>query len=71
MTDENIVFELRNETRVGDTVTFIIPGQVAGISVALRELINAKNGDRVSKMAAGMGNTIFDSACLDWGWGGR
>ncbi len=59
VTDENIVFELRNETRVGDTVTFIIPGQIDGVSVTLSELINAKNGESVQKMAAGMGNTIL------------
>jgi hypothetical protein len=28
------------------------------VSVELPELINAKNGERVQKMAAGMGNTI-------------
>ena len=44
VTDENIVFELRNETRVGDTVTFIIPGQIDGVAVELKELI--KNGCR-------------------------
>ena len=59
VTDEHIVFELRNETRIGDVVTFIVPGQVDGISVELQELINAKNGDCVQKMAAGMGNTIL------------
>ncbi len=59
VTDENIVFELRNETRVGDTVTFIIPGQIDGVAVELKELINAKNGESMPKMAAGMGNTIL------------
>ncbi len=59
VTDENIVFELRNETHVGDTVTFIIPGQIDGVAVELKELINAKNGESVPKMAAGMGNTIL------------
>lgn len=57
--DKNITFELRNETRVGDTVTFIIPGQIDGVAVELKELINAKNGESVPKMAAGMGNTIL------------
>lgn len=57
--DENVSFELRNETRVGDTVTFIVPGRVDGVSVELKEMINAKNGESVAKMAAGMGNTIL------------
>lgn len=59
VTNEHVLFELRNETRAGDTVTFIVPGQVAGISVTLPELINAKNGESVPKLAAGMGNTIL------------
>ncbi|MBR4860355.1 MAG: U32 family peptidase C-terminal domain-containing protein, partial [Alphaproteobacteria bacterium] len=57
--DENVSFELRNETRVGDTVTFIVPGRVDGVSVELKEMINAKNGESVQKMAAGMGNAIL------------
>ena len=59
VTDEHIVFELRNETRVGDLVTFIVPGRIDGVSVTLKELINAKNGESVPKMAAGMGNAIL------------
>ena len=59
VTDEHIAFELRNETRVGDEITFIVPGQIDGVSVELKELINAKNGESVQKMAAGMGNTIL------------
>ena len=59
VTDEHIAFELRNETRVGDEITFIVPGQIDGISIKLNQLINAKNGESVPKMAAGMGNTIL------------
>ena len=59
VTDENIAFELRNETRAGDEITFILPGTMDSVSVKLPELINAKNGERVQKMAAGMGNTIL------------
>ena len=59
VTDEHIAFELRNETRVGDEITFIVPGQIDGVSVELKELINAKNGESVQKLAAGMGNTIL------------
>ena len=57
--DINITFELRNETRVGDKITFILPGTMDSVSVRLPELINAKNGDRVEKLAAGMGNNIL------------
>lgn len=59
VTDENITFELRNETHAGDTITFIVPGSVSGVSVKLEKLINAKNGEAVEKMAAGMGNSIL------------
>ena len=57
--DENITFELRNETRVGDEITFVLPGTMDSVTVKLTELINAKNGERVEKMAAGMGNSIL------------
>lgn len=59
VTDENITFELRNETHRGDTITFILPHTMDSVSVQLSELINAKNGERVEKMAAGMGNSIL------------
>lgn len=57
--DENITFELRNETRIGDEITFVLPGTMDAVSVKLTELVNAKNGESVEKMAAGMGNSIL------------
>ena len=57
--DENITFELRNETRSGDEITFILPNTMDKVSVKLEKLINAKNGEAVEKMAAGMGNSIL------------
>lgn len=57
--DEKITFELRNETRIGDEITFILPGTMDSVTVKLTELINAKNGETVEKMAAGMGNSIL------------
>ena len=57
--DENITFELRNETRSGDEITFILPNTMDKVSVKLEKLINAKNGETVEKMAAGMGNSIL------------
>ena len=56
--DDKITFELRNETRIGDEITFILPGVMDGVSVTLERMINAKNGEDVEKMAAGMGNSI-------------
>ncbi len=64
--DKNISFELRNETRVGDEITFILPGTMDSVSVRLVQLINAKNGEIVEKMAAGMGNSIL----IPWAWVG-
>ena len=57
--DENITFELRNETRTGDEITFILPNTMDKVSVKLEKIINAKNGEVVEKMAAGMGNSIL------------
>ena len=57
--DDNITFELRNETRAGDEITFILPNTMDKVSVKLEKLVNAKNGEVVEKMAAGMGNSIL------------
>ena len=59
VTDENIIFELRNETRSGDEITFILPNTMDKVSVKLDKLVNAKNGECLEKMAAGMGNSIL------------
>lgn len=56
---DNITFELRNETRAGDEITFILPNTMDKVSVKLEKLVNAKNGEVVEKMAAGMGNSIL------------
>ena len=57
--DDNITFELRNETCAGDEITFILPNTMDKVSVKLEKLVNAKNGEVVEKMAAGMGNSIL------------
>ena len=59
VSDDDITFELRNETRAGDEITFILPGTMDSVTVKLTELINASNGERVEKLAAGMGNSIL------------
>ncbi len=58
VSDDEITFELRNETRAGDEITFLLPNTMDKVSVLLPELINAKNGEKLDKMAAGMGNSI-------------
>ena len=59
MTDEKITFELRNETRAGDEITFLVPGGADKIVVKLPEIINAKNGEHLPKMSAGQENSII------------
>ena len=59
VTEEHIEFELRNETRVGDEITFVLPMCDTMPTVKLEKIINAKNGEEIEKMAAGMGNTII------------
>ncbi|MFQ6739349.1 MAG: U32 family peptidase C-terminal domain-containing protein [Alphaproteobacteria bacterium] len=54
---DSIVFELRNEIKAGDTITFILP-HGPKCDVVLSEIINAKNNERLSKMSAGQGNAI-------------
>jgi len=55
-----IVFELRNEIRSGDEITFILPGNDK-FNIKLDKIINAKNGDVLPKMSAGQGNSILIS----------
>lgn len=54
---DSIVFELRNEIKAGDTITFILP-RGPKYDVVLHEVINAKNGEKLPKMSAGQGNAI-------------
>ena len=55
--DEHIVMELRNEIRVGDEITFILPG-MDKVKVILSEIINAKNDESVPKLSAGQCHSI-------------
>ena len=56
---EKITFELRNETRVGDEITFLIPMSDEKITIKLLEIINAKNNMAQPKMSAGQNNSII------------
>ena len=55
--DKNIIFELRNEIRAGDEITFLLPHDK--FNLKLEKIINAKNGAELSKMSAGQGNSIL------------
>lgn len=55
---EKITLELRNEIRAGTEVTFVVPGQISGVTISLPQIINAKNGDMLPKMSAGQHNSI-------------
>lgn len=57
-TDDKITFELRNEIRAGDEITFLVPGDTEKIAIKLSEIINAKNNAIQPKMSAGQGNSI-------------
>ena len=54
---DSIVFELRNEIKAGNTITFILPNGPK-YDVVLPEIINARNDERLPKMSAGQGNSI-------------
>lgn len=55
---EKITLELRNEIRAGADITFVVPGQISGVTISLPQIINAKNGDMLPKMSAGQHNSI-------------
>lgn len=55
---EKITLELRNEIRAGTEITFVVPGQISGVTISLPQIINAKNGDMLPKMSAGQHNSI-------------
>ncbi len=55
---DGVIFELRNEIKSGDTITFILP-HGPKCDVVIPEIINSKNNETLSKMSAGQGNSIF------------
>ncbi len=56
--NDKITFELRNEIRAGDEISFLVPGSAEKITINLPQIINAKNGEAQPKMSAGQGNSI-------------
>ena len=57
--DGNIIFELRNEIKVGDTINFVLPYIQDKVSVTLDKIINAKDGTELPKMSAGQKNSLI------------
>ena len=57
--DKNIIFELRNEIRAGDEITFLLPHDK--FSIKLDKIVNAKSGETLPKMSAGQGNSLLIS----------
>lgn len=55
---DGVIFELRNEIKSGDTITFILP-HGPKCDVVIPEIINYKNNETLSKMSAGQENSIF------------
>ncbi len=55
---DKITLELRNEIRAGADITFVVPGQISGVTISLLQIINAKNGEILPKMSAGQHNSI-------------
>jgi putative protease len=55
--NKNITFELRNEIRAGDQITFLLPHDK--FTIKLDKIINAKNGEQLPKMSAGQGNSLI------------
>lgn len=57
--DKNLTLELRNEIKMGDKITFLLPGTIDSVSVTLSKIINAKNGEELPKMSAGQHNSLL------------
>lgn len=58
-TDDEITFELRNETHAGDEITFLIPNSSEKLTVKLSKIIDAKSHNEFPKMSAGQHNSII------------
>ncbi len=56
--DSEITLELRNEIKTGDEITFVIPHDVRGVRVKLRQIINARDNSILPKMSAGQHGAI-------------
>ncbi len=59
ITNQDITFELRNEIKKDDEITFLLPGGADKFTLKLPEIINAKTGEIVPKLAAGQHNSII------------
>lgn len=59
ITNQDITFELRNEIKKDDEITFLLPGGADKFRLKLPEIINAQTGEIVPKLAAGQHNSII------------
>lgn len=57
--DKQIIFELRNEIKQGDTINFVLPFTTEKVSVVLDKIVNAKTGEVLPKMSAGQQNSLI------------
>ena len=58
-TNDEITMELRNETKSGEEITFVIPNSVVGVNVHLPRIIDAKTRHNLPKQSAGQNNAII------------
>ena len=58
-TDSEVTLELRNETKAGEEITFVLPHSVDGATVKLPRIIDAKNHQDLPKQSAGQHNSII------------
>jgi hypothetical protein len=49
---DSFLFEVRNTIEAGDTIEFILPDS-AEVKILLKRIIDAKNGNEISKASAG------------------
>ena len=58
-TNDEITLELRNETKVGDEISFVLPHSTTGANVKLTQIIDAKTRHDLPKQSAGQHNSII------------
>jgi len=58
-TDAEVTLELRNETKAGEEITFVLPHSVDSATIKLPRIIDAKSRQDLSKQSAGQHNSII------------
>ena len=57
-TDSEVILELRNETKAGEEITFVLPHSVDSATIKLPRIIDAKSRQDLPKKSAGQHNSI-------------